>query len=234
VISDDRADAACAWVRQHLGYGFREPALCAASLTHRSAGAAHNERLEFLGDAVLNCAVARLLFDRHPAADEGTLSRLRARLVSGETLAGIAAGIGLGDHLRLGPGELKSGGFRRASILADALEALIGAIMVEAGFEPAAQAACRLVEPQLGELPSAGELKDAKTRLQERLQANALALPAYNLISVDGDAHAQMFEVQCEVSALQLATRGQGSSRRRAEQCAADRMLALLPGTMRT
>lgn len=227
------ADAACAWVRQHLGYGFRDPALCTASLTHRSASNAHNERLEFLGDAVLNCAVAMLLFDRHPHADEGTLSRLRARLVSGETLARIAAGIGLGDHLRLGPGELKTGGFRRASILADALEALIGAIMVESGFEPASRAAYRLVEPQLGELPSAGELKDAKTRLQELLQAGSLALPAYNLVSVDGDAHAQMFEVQCEVSALQLSTRGKGSSRRRAEQCAAGRMLELLPGKMR-
>lgn len=228
------ADASCSWVRRHLGYEFRDPALCAAALTHRSAGAAHNERLEFLGDAVLNCAVARLLFDRNPQADEGVLSRLRARLVSGETLAGIAARIGLGDHLRLGPGELKTGGFRRASILADALEALIGAIMVEGGFEPAARAACHLVEPQLGRLTTAEEIKDAKTRLQERLQAGSLPLPAYNLVSVDGDAHARQFEVQCEVSALQLTTRGQGSSRRRAEQCAAARMLELLPGRIGT
>lgn len=223
-----------AWARQLLGYEFRDPALCLAALTHRSAGTPHNERLEFLGDAVLNCAVAQLLYERHPQADEGALSRLRASLVSGEMLARIAAEHRLGEHLQLGPGELKSGGFRRSSILADALEALIGAVMVEGGFAPAARAVGRLLEPHLNELPPAAELKDAKTRLQEALQARSLALPAYNLISVNGEAHAQVFDVQCEVHALNLTTRGQGSSRRRAEQSAADQMLALLPVSWRS
>jgi len=230
-VTDARAaEVPQAWARQLLGYEFHDPALCLSALTHRSAGAPHNERLEFLGDAVLNCAVAQLLYERHPRADEGALSRLRASLVSGEMLARIAAEHRLGDHLRLGPGELKSGGFRRASILADALEALIGAVMVEGGFAPAARAVARLLEPHLNDLPPAAELKDAKTRLQEALQARSLALPAYNLISVNGEAHAQVFDVQCEVQALNLTTRGQGSSRRRAEQSAADQMLALLPG----
>lgn len=226
-------DAAHIWAGQLLGYEFRDRDLCMAALTHRSAGATHNERLEFLGDAVLNCTVAWLLYQRHPRSDEGALSRQRATLVSGETLARVAAEHGFGEHLRLGPGELKTGGFRRASILADAFEALIGAVMVDGGFEPASRAVSRLLEPHLHDLPPAEQLKDPKTRLQELLQGRSLALPAYNLISVNGEAHCQVFEVQCEVSALNLITRGQGSGRRRAEQDAAERMLELLPGDWR-
>lgn len=227
------AEALRPWARQVLGHEFADPALCVTALTHRSAAASHNERLEFLGDAVLNCTVAQLLYEAHPKADEGALSRLRASLVSGESLARVAAELQVGEHLRLGSGELKSGGFRRASILADALEALIGAVMVDAGFEAAAGTVRRLLGPRLAELPPADSLKDAKTRLQELLQAHALPLPAYNLVSVQGEAHSQVFLVECDVVALQLTTRGEGSSRRRAEQFAADRMLALLPATFR-
>src|SRR3984893_17797273 len=137
-----------------FGYVFAQPALCHAAVTHRSAGADHNERLEFLGDSILNCGVARLLYDAHPDADEGALSRLRATLVSGETLAQIAGELGLGEHLRLGPGELKSGGFRRASILADALEAILGAIFLDSGFDAAAAVVQRIMGPRISSLPA--------------------------------------------------------------------------------
>lgn len=218
-----------AWVLRTLGYVFAQPALRDAALTHRSAAADHNERLEFLGDSVLNCVVARLLFDAHPQADEGALSRQRSSLVSGEALAMIAGELGLGEHLRLGGGELKSGGFRRASILADALEALVGAIFLDSGFEAAAGAVRRILGPKISGLPPAGDLKDPKTRLQEALQARALALPVYTLTAAVGEAHEQSFTVCCEVAALGLATTGEGASRRRAEQVAAERLLALLP-----
>jgi ribonuclease-3 len=221
------------WIEQVLGYEFKDPSLCLAALTHRSAGAVHNERLEFLGDSVLNCAVAQLLYEAHRQADEGALSRLRASLVSGETLAQIAMENGIGDYLNLGSGELKSGGFRRASILADALEALIGAVMLDSGFDAASAAVRRLIGPRLASLPTADALKDAKTRLQEVLQANAMPLPSYALTSVQGEPHAQSFAVVCEVGALDLRTAGEGASRRRAEQMAADRMLALMPASLR-
>lgn len=221
-----------AWTHRSLGYVFSDPGLCEAALTHRSAAPAHNERLEFLGDSVLNCSVARLLFEAYPGADEGALSRLRASLVSGETLALIAADLGLGDYLRLGSGELKSGGFRRASILADALEALFGAIFIDAGFEPAFAVAQRIFGPRLAGLPPASELKDPKTRLQEALQGRGLALPVYALTGVVGEAHDQFFTVSCEVAALELASVGEGASRRRAEQQAAAGVLALMPPEM--
>ncbi len=233
MIAGGEAEALRGWARQVLGHEFADPALCATALTHRSAAASHNERLEFLGDAVLNCAIAQLLFETHPDIDEGALSRLRASLVSGESLARVAAELHVGEHLRLGSGELKTGGFRRASILADALEALIGAVMVDAGFEAAAGTVRRLLGPRMAELPPPDSLKDAKTRLQELLQAHAMSLPAYNLLSVQGEAHSQVFEVECDVAALHLITRGEGSSRRRAEQLAADRMLALVPASFR-
>ena len=178
-----------AWVERAFGHAFSNPALCRAALTHRSAGGEHNERLEFLGDSVLNCSVARLLYDAHPDADEGALSRLRASLVSGETLAQIAGDLGMGEHLRLGSGELKSGGFRRASILADALEAMVGAIFLDSGFDAAAAAVKRIIGPRLEKLPAAETLKDAKTRLQEALQARGLALPVYSLVTADGEPH---------------------------------------------
>jgi ribonuclease-3 len=232
VIPLRQSDDLSAWVERTFGYVFRTPELRNAALTHRSAGALHNERLEFLGDSILNCSVARMLFDAHPQADEGALSRLRAKLVSGEALAQIAGELGLGEHLRLGAGELKSGGFRRASILADALEALLGAIFLDSGFDAAAAAVARIVTPRMSELPVADALKDPKTRLQEVLQASGLALPVYTLTAVTGDPHAQSFTVSCEVPVLGAAAVGEGASRRRAEQLAAAKLLDLLPAEM--
>jgi ribonuclease-3 len=225
---------ASAWLRDALGYECRDAALLEAALTHRSAGGAHNERLEFLGDAVLNCVVAMLVFREFAAADEGDLSRFRASLVSGEALAVVAAEIDLGPQVRLGSGELKSGGFRRKSILADALEAVIGAICLDGGFDAAAQVIERLFVPRLDRLPSAAELKDPKTRLQEAVQAKGLPLPAYSVESITGEAHNQMFQVICSVETLGLRAVGVGPSRRRAEQSAASEVLAaLIPARVR-
>ena len=198
------------------------PRLLEAALTHRSAGGPHYERLEFLGDAVLNCVVAMLVFREFGAADEGDLSRFRASLVSGEALAVIAAEIDLGDQLRLGSGELKSGGFRRKSILADALEALFGAIYLDGGFAAAAGVIERLFAPRLDKLAEAAELKDPKTRLQEALQARGLPLPSY---VVESTSRARRIisrsSVSCSVDALGLQVTASGASRRRAEQAAA-------------
>ncbi len=221
------------WVRRSFGHAFADAALCRAALTHRSAGADHNERLEFLGDAILNCAVARLLYDAHPKADEGVLSRLRAALVSGESLARIAAQLDLGDHLRLGTGELRSGGYRRESILADALEAILGAICLDGGYDAAAAAVERLIAPRLESLSALGTLKDPKTRLQEVLQGRGLPLPVYTLTAVSGDPHEQAFTVTCAVPAFDLAAVAEAASRRRAEQIAADRVLDQLPPGVR-
>lgn len=218
-----------AWLRDALGYECRDLRLLEAALTHRSAGGAHNERLEYLGDAVLNCVVATMVFREFATADEGDLSRLRASLVSGESLAVIAAEIHLGQQLRLGPGELKSGGFRRKSILADALEALFGAIYLDGGFEAAEQVIQRIFAPRLDQLPSASELKDPKTRLQEALQAKGLPLPVYQVESVSGEAHDQHFVVSCTVAALDLRASGEAAGRRRAEQIAASLVLSALP-----
>lgn len=222
---------AAAWLLEALDYECRDPALLEAALTHRSAGGPHNERLEFLGDAVLNCVVARMIFGEFASADEGDLSRFRASLVSGEALAVIAAEIHLGDQLRLGSGELKSGGFRRKSILADTLEALFGAIYLDGGFDAAARVIERLFVPRLDRLPSAAELKDPKTRLQELLQSKGLPLPAYAVETVSGEAHNQSFEVSCSVEVLALRAIGRGASRRRAEQAAAAQLLQIMaPG----
>jgi ribonuclease III len=228
-----KPDNLSSWIERTFGHVFTTPALCHAAVTHRSAGADHNERLEFLGDSILNCAVARLLFDAHPLADEGALSRLRASLVSGDTLAQIAGDLGLGEFLRLGQGELKSGGFRRASILADALEAILGAIFLDSGFEAAAAAVARIVGPRMSDLPAADALKDPKTRLQEVLQARGLALPLYTLTAVGGDPHAQSFTVTCDVPVFGVAAVGEGASRRRAEQLAAAKVIDLLPAEIR-
>jgi ribonuclease-3 len=228
-----KSDELLTWVEHSFGHVFTQPELCHAAVTHRSAGADHNERLEFLGDSILNCAVARLLYDAHPDVDEGALSRLRATLVSGETLAKIAGELNLGDHLRLGPGELKSGGFRRASILADALEALLGAIFLDSGFDAAAAAVARIMDARMSEVPAADSLKDPKTRLQEVLQARGLALPIYTLTAVTGDPHLQAFTVSCEVPVLDMSAVGEGASRRRAEQLAAAKLLQLLPPEIR-
>jgi ribonuclease-3 len=221
------------WAHAAFGHTFADGSLFRAALRHRSAGADHNERLEFLGDSVLNCSVARLLFDAHPQADEGALSRLRATLVSGDSLALIAQQVGVGEHLKLGAGELKSGGFRRASILADTLEAIVGAVFLDAGFDAAAAVVARLVGPRLCALPAAEFLKDPKTRLQEALQAHGLALPVYTLTAVAGDAHAQSFTVTCEVPVFELSAAAEGVSRRRAEQLAAAKVLELLPSEIR-
>jgi ribonuclease-3 len=229
VIPLRQSDDLLTWVERSFGYVFAQPALCYAAVTHRSAGADHNERLEFLGDSILNCSVARLLYDTQPRADEGALSRLRATLVSGESLAHIASELNLGEHLRLGSGELKTGGFRRASILADALEAILGAIFLDSGFDAAAAAVARIMGPRMADLPAADTLKDPKTRLQEALQAQGLALPVYTLTAVAGDPHAQSFTVSCEVPVFGLAAVGEGASRRRAEQLAAAKLLELLP-----
>ena len=229
MIARPKIDPLLVWSESALGHVFEDPSLAHSALTHRSVGGDHNERLEFLGDAVLNCGVARLLYDAHPRADEGALSRLRATLVSGETLAAVAAEIGLGHHLKLGPGELRTGGSGRASILADALEALLGAVYVDSGFDAAAHVVRRILGRRLEDLPSAQSLKDPKTLLQEVLQANGIALPVYSLTAVLGDPHCQSFAVTCEVPALKLAAAGEGSSRRRAEQHAARLLLDRLP-----
>lgn len=206
-----------------LGYQFQDPALLRQALTHRSHSAPHNERLEFLGDAVLNCAVAALLYERFPRLAEGELSRLRANLVNQDTLSRIAMSMELGAQLRLGEGELKSGGVRRPSILADALEAVMGAILLDGGFDRAANAISDIYAPLLQELDPDALGKDPKTLLQEHLQGRRLPLPQYNVVSVRGEAHEQQFEVECLVPELDIRTMGDGSSRRSAEQSAARR-----------
>lgn len=213
------------WVRDRLGYEPREVSVFAAALTHRSAAGPNNERLEFLGDAVLNLLIAEHLYRAFPEATEGDLSRLRARVVSSEPLAEIAAELGLGEVLLLGSGELKTGGFRRQSILADAFEAVCGALFLDGGLGAARVVVTRLFEPRIAKLPAPDALKDAKTRLQEYLQSEGLALPRYEVERTEGEAHAQTFWVSCEVPRLGLREVGSGSSRRRAEQEAAECIL---------
>jgi ribonuclease-3 len=213
------------FLREQLGHEPRDPALFAAALTHSSVPGPNNERLEFLGDAVLNLVVSRTLYEAFPRATEGDLSRLRSRVVSSEPLGKVAAGLRLGDVLRLGPGELKSGGFRRESTLGDALEALIGAVFLDGGLPAAEQVIGRLFAPVIAALPAPDALKDAKTRLQEYLQSRGLALPVYILERTDGEPHAQTFTVRCDVTQLGLTTAGSGGSRRKAEQEAAERLL---------
>lgn len=213
------------WVRAQLAYEPRDVTLFAAALTHRSASSRNYERLEFLGDAVLNLVVAQYLYHAFPDATEGDLSRLRARLVSSEPLAQVAAGIALGDTLQLGSGELKTGGFRRESILADAFEAVCGALFLDGGFVAVEQVIRKLFEPRIAALPAPASLKDAKTRLQEYVQGRGHALPRYAVERVEGEAHAQTFHVICDVPDLGLRAQGSGLSRRRAEQEAAERIL---------
>jgi len=208
-----------------VGYQFKDPRLLDIAVTHRSAGSGNNERLEFLGDAVLGQVVAEWLYRSFPEGDEGQLSRLRASLVKREALADIARELALGDFLRLGSGELKSGGFRRGSILADALEAVFGAVLVDGGFEACRDCIHRLYAQRFENISVVDELKDPKTRLQEYLQSRKLALPEYEMVRVTGKAHNQLFDVECRVIALDLVCVGQGSSRRKAEQAAAVRML---------
>jgi ribonuclease III len=208
-------------LQQRIGYRFARPELLAQALTHRSHSNPHNERIEFLGDSVLNCVIAADLFQRFGNLREGELSRLRASLVRQEALHQVAQALGLGDHLRLGEGELKSGGFARPSILADAFEALIGAIFLDGGFTAAQAAIRRLYAPLLTDLDPNSLGKDPKTLLQELLQARKIALPLYSVIATQGAAHSQTFEIECLIPALSVRTTGSGSSRRMAEQEAA-------------
>lgn len=208
---------------KQLGYQFVQPALLQRALTHRSYSAAHNERLEFLGDSVLNCAVARHLYETFPELPEGDLSRLRSNLVNQQTLAILAQQLGLGEQLLLGDGERKTAGARRPSILADALEALFGAVMLDAGFDAAEKVVLGLYVPFIArtDLQSLG--KDAKTLLQEFLQGRKQALPQYSVLEIKGEAHAQTFVVSCEIPKLNVKTQGEGASRRIAEQIAAEK-----------
>jgi len=218
-------DPAAGWLSDRLGVELADPGLLGRALTHRSHGTTNFERLEYLGDSVLTFVVAEMLYRSFPDASEGELSRYRASLVSGEALAAIAASLDLGTQLRLGEGELKSGGQRRSTILADALEAIFGAIYLDRGLGTARQVAERLFRPAIAALPSAAELKDPKTRLQEWLQARGHAPPGYTVLEVTGEPHDQRFRVRCEVPGLSLAAIADGSSRRRAEQEAAQRIL---------
>lgn len=216
------------WTNDTLRYQFRDPQLLRLALKHRSAAGAHNERLEYLGDAVLGLVVAEILYQRLPGADEGYLSRLRANLVRRETLADVASGLGLGERIELGSGELKSGGFRRASILANTLEALFGAIYLDGGLDAVRDTIVTLYDRRLQDLPAPDALKDPKTCLQEILQSRSLDLPVYVIENIEGDDHQRRFTASCSVAALELKTAGEGSSRRAAEQGAAARMLAQL------
>jgi ribonuclease-3 len=213
---------------RRLGHAFTDPQLMRQALTHRSHSGADNERLEFLGDGILNCVVAVLLYESFPRINEGGLSRLRARLVRQESLALIAQNLGLSDHLLLGEGELKSGGFRRPSILADTLEALVGAVFLDAGFEAARHVVGSLMRDAIAGLDPKAEDRDPKTRLQEVLQSRRISLPVYRVLATRGAAHDQQFEVACEIAALQISAVALGSSRRAAEQVAAAQVLQQL------
>ncbi|MDD4912143.1 MAG: ribonuclease III [Sideroxydans sp.] len=213
---------------KQLGYVFTQPALLQRALTHRSYSAAHNERLEFLGDSVLNCAIAKYLFTTFPEMPEGELSRLRSNLVNQNTLAKLAQKISIGPELLLGEGELKSGGALRPSMLADALEAIFGAVILDADFSVAEKVVLGLYVPLIAELDLAAMGKDAKTQLQEYLQGRKIALPQYNVVEIKGEAHAQTFVVSCHISKFGITTQGEGASRRIAEQIAAERANQLI------
>ena len=215
-------------LERRLGHTFQNQELMLLALTHRSFAGRNNERLEFLGDAILNFVAGEALFERFPQAREGQLSRLRARLVKGETLAVLARGFELGEYLRLGSGELKSGGFRRESILADALEALIGAIYLDAGMDVARARVLDWLTNELDGLTLVDTNKDPKTRLQEWLQARKMAVPTYRIEATRGKAHEQTFVVACDLPELSLSMQAEGLSRRAAEQAAAELMMAHL------
>jgi ribonuclease-3 len=206
---------------RQLGHVFAQPRLLERALTHRSYAPEHYERLEFLGDSVLGCVIARHLYDAYPQLSEGELSRLRSNLVKEETLAVLAQQLELGRHLKLGEGERKSGGFRRPSILADAMEALFGAILLDGGYAAAEKAVLGQFVPYLEKIDIHTLGKDAKTLLQEYLQSKRLPLPSYSVVATEGQAHAQSFRVECAIPKLNITTSGEGNSRRNAEQQAA-------------
>lgn len=221
-------------LQKALGHEFTDPALLTMALTHRSAGKRNNERLEFLGDSIVNHIIAEALYQRFPAASEGEMSRMRASLVKGDTLAELARELDLGEHLHLGPGERKSGGYRRSSILADTLEALAGAILLDAGFERCRDCVLRWFTERLQQklkenaAGSRDKDKDAKTRLQEYLQGRGQPLPEYELVTVRGDDHDREFNVACRLGEPQFVAQGSGKSRRKAEQAAAREALQQL------
>ncbi len=212
------------------GYQFARPELLEQALTHRSFSRNHNnERLEFLGDSILSQVISDYIYHHFPEADEGDLSRIRASLVKKETLASVARGLNLGDYVRLGEGELKSGGFRRSSILADALEALIAAVYLDSDYKKTKAVVLELFDELLVELPQKGfGQKDPKTRLQEHLQSRQMRLPTYEVVQSSGKAHAKTFTVRCFQADLNIDSRGSGSSRKKAEQQAAEQLLSQL------
>ncbi len=219
-------------LQRRLGHRFARADLLSRALTHRSFGADHNERLEFLGDAVLSLAVSSLLYERYAGSDEGDLTRIRAHLVREDSLHRLALTLGLPEVLRLSDGEARGGGAQRASILADAVEALLGAAYVDAGYEAALSIVRRLLGETIAATGASGDFaKDAKTALQEWLQARRFAVPVYRIVATRGQAHAQEFEVECAVAALDASARGEGRSRRIAEQEAARRLLDHLTRT---
>ena len=213
-----------------IHYTFQDASLMMMALTHRSFNAQHNERLEFLGDSILSFLVAQELYQRFPKIDEGDLSRLRAQLVKESSLSSIAILMGLGDFIQLGEGELKSAGWRRPSILADTLEAMIGAIYLDAGIEPAHQFVLRFFEKQMNEIDPKLIQKDAKTLLQELLQSQKSDLPIYTVVSIEGEAHSQTFTIECTIKKSNIKTQGIGHSRRIAEQEAATKAYQLMLG----
>jgi len=204
-----------------IPYSFNDPDLLALALSHRSTGRLNNERLEFLGDSILNFVVSARLFDLNSNSSEGDLTRLRARVVRGSTLAELAADLKLGDYIKLGEGELKSGGFKRDSILANTLEAIFGAIYLDGGFGPCAEVIQHICDPFIARLPAADELKDPKTRLQEWLQGHGYPLPEYTVLTEEGPPHRKQFLVECVSEAGGVRVTGKSSSRRKAEQIAA-------------
>lgn len=224
-------DKAETWLDKTLHYRFADTGLFRQALTHRSASGANNERLEFLGDAILDFVISDRLYRDCPEASEGDLSKLRSSLVKDTSLAQLAVELGIGEHLRLGGGERKTGGHRRESILADAVEAIFGAIFLDAGIGAAREVIERLFEDRLANLPDVADLRDAKTRLQEWLQARQQELPEYELVQATGKAHQQRFEVTCKVVAVAAVTTGEAASLRKAEQKAAARMLETLQET---
>ncbi|CDG20643.1 Ribonuclease 3 [Xenorhabdus poinarii G6] len=215
-------------LQNKLGYTFKQNDLLLQALTHRSANSKHNERLEFLGDSILSFVIANALYHRFPRVDEGDMSRMRATLVRGNTLAELAREFDLGECLRLGPGELKSGGHRRESILADSIEALIGAIFLDSDIQTTEKIILNWYEMRLNEISPGDKQKDPKTRLQEYLQGRHLPLPTYLVVQVRGEAHDQEFTIHCQVSGFEQPVRGVGSSRRKAEQAAAEQALKQL------
>lgn len=224
------AERDLAGLQRRLGHTFSDPALLRRAITHRSHAADHNERLEFIGDSLLNCVIAVLLYERLPGLPEGDLSRLRAGLVNQSSLFEIAQSLELGDELLLGEGELKSGGFRRPSILADGFEALLGAVFLDAGFDAVRRVVEALFAERIDRAREAPPAKDPKTALQENLQARRLPLPRYVVVTVGGEAHRQVFRVECRVDELGLSAVGEGPSRRAAEQQAAESVLARIDG----